>query len=548
MSDNTEVADVLIIGGGTSGGIAATHFAASGRSVVCLEQGDWAKREDLPGRSAEFELSAARQWHPSPNVRQRSEDYPVNETDSDVNVFMYNGVGGTSVLWAACWKRLTPSDFRVRSLDGVADDWPLSYEELLPYYQETEIEMSVAGLGGDPAYPAGDDSPPLPPHPINRTGRLMARAFNSLGWHWWPGWVAIPPVADRELAPCSRLGICRMGCPEGAKASTDLTHWRPAAASGVKVVTGARVSEVTLDENGLANGATYIDREGRERFERAQVVILAANGIGTPRLLLMSSSVRFPDGLANTSGLVGKRLMIHPWATVTGVFEEDLQDWLGPAGQQIESMQFYNTDESRGFLRGSKWAVMPAGGPMSHVARYDKGFGVDRSGHDAWGPSFHRNMRAGIGHTVEWVIMPEDLPEQTNTVTLDRQLTDSDGLPAAKVNYRVSENTRRLVEFNAQRCLELFEAAGAKKAWVDDLNKASGHNMGTARMGDDPETSVVNRYGQSHDVPNLYIVDGSVFVTASAVNATATICALARRTAKYMTEHAAEQKVPSWTV
>jgi choline dehydrogenase-like flavoprotein len=542
--DGRDIADILIIGGGTAGGVVATYLAEKGFNIVCLEQGNWPDVDSMPGMKSEFELLASREWHPSPNVRQLPEDYPCNSSESDVIPFMYNAVGGTSVLYAACWKRMTPSDFRVHSLDGVADDWPLTYEDLLPFYEEIDVEMGVSGLGGDPAYPPSAP-PPLPPHSINKTGRKMAEAMNRLGWHWWPGAVAIPSTPHGSLNQCTRLGICRLGCPEGAKASTDVSHWPLAVNFGVKLITGARVAQITLDKKGLANGAVYIDRSGAQRLQRASVVILAANGIGTPRLLLLSASNSFPDGLANSSGLVGKRLMIHPWATACGVFEEDLQDWVGPAGQQIESMQFYNTETSRGFVRGAKWALMPGGGPMSHVDRYNKSGGYDRFGNDAWGAAFHDNMSSGIGHTVEWVIMPDDLPEEHNQVTLDPDLKDSDGLPGAKVNYRTSANTRRLLDFNLERCLDLLRFAGASKVWVDERDKSSGHNMGTARMGSDPKTSVVDEYGRCHDVKNLYIVDGSVFVTASGVNATATICALARRTAHYIASNARNQAVAS---
>lgn len=540
MSRNTDVADVLIIGGGASGGIVAKHLAEEGFQVVVLEQGTWPDHSKMPGDKPEYELWGAKQWAPDPNVRGNQADYPVNDSDADTQMWMYSGVGGTSVLFAGCWIRALPSDFRVRTLDGVADDWPITYEDLQPFYEAVEHEIGAAILPGNPAYPSGSRPAPMSAHPINPTGRKMAEGMNRLGWHWWPGGNAIPTRDYNGLRQCERLGVCRMGCPVSAKFSTNLTHFPAAIKQGARVVTGARVSEVTLDENGRANGAVYI-QEGMEHFQPASAVVLAANGVGTARLLLMSTSARFPDGLANSSGLVGKRLMTHPYGTTVGLYDDFLEDWLGPVGESLQSFQFYETETSRGFVRGAKWHIMGTAGPLAMIGRvkgeesgYPEGF---------WGENFTGMMKEAIGHVIEWVAIPDDLPEETNYVDLDPQLTDSDGLPAPAIHYRTSENTRRLVDFNLDRQLEAHEAAGAKKAWITNRANPSGHIMGTAKMGDDPETSVVDRYGRTHDVPNLYVVDASVFPTATAVNITATMCALAKRTATYMVDHARNQEV-----
>lgn len=545
---STDVADVLIVGGGTSGGVAAKHLAESGLKVVCLEQGDWVDQNEAPGDKPEYELLGSKRWHPNPNVRANPEDYPCESSETDVPVQMYNGVGGSSVLYGGVWSRLAPSDFRVRTLDGVADDWPLTYEELLPFFEETEREVGLSGLAGNPAYPTGYD-PPLSAHPINKTGRLAAAGMNRLGWHWWPVYQAIPTRAYGNQAKCVRYGVCFLGCPEGAKASTDITHWPVALKHGARVITGARVSRITVGPRGLADGAVYVDRAGREHFQPALVVVLAANGVGTPRLLLLSASNRFPDGLANSSGLVGKRLMLHPVTKVIGQYEEDVAEWVGPAGGDIESMQFYETNASHGFVRGSKWLLQGSAGPLEALALWTSG---DGRREQFWGEPFARKMKASVGHQMDWVIMPEDLPEESNSVSLDPALTDSDGIPAPKIAYRYSDNTRKILDFNIARAREAHEAAGARKTWVVGLDVDSGHGgmgqahlLGTARMGDDRQTSVVDRYGRAHDVANLYIIDGSVFVTSSAVNPTGTICALAKRTAAHICEQARLQKVPA---
>jgi choline dehydrogenase-like flavoprotein len=365
--------------------------------------------------------------------------------------------------------------------------------------------------------------------------------MNDLGWHWWPGVNAIPSQDYRLQKQCVRYGICHMGCPEGAKASTFVTQMPVALEHGAQVITGARAAEVTLDEHGRANGARYF-RDGEEHFQAARIVILAANGVGTPRVLLMSESARFPNGLANSSGLVGKRLMIHPYGASVGIYEDEMEDWLGPTGEHIISMQFYETDKSRGFVRGSKWILQATTGPLRTVGRWTKGEpGIPQE--EFWGEQFCVRMKESVGHMIQWLVIPEDLPEERNRVVLDPTLKDSDGLPAPKVYYETSENTRRLVDFNLDRTLESHYAAGATKAWVTSRNFVTGHNLGTTVMGNDPERSVVNRFGCTHDVPNLYVVDGSVFTTSTGVNPSATITALSKRTATYIADNARNQKV-----
>jgi choline dehydrogenase-like flavoprotein len=536
MSSSTK-ADVLIIGAGASGAVVAKELSARGFGVVCLEQGRWVNPSEFAAERLEWELQAWKQWHHDPNVRANAEDYPCEVSEAEVLPQMFAGVGGSTLHFGGHWMRMTPSDFRVRTLDGVADDWPISYEELAPYYDRVDVDFAVSGMGGDPAYPPSA-APPLPPHPLGKLGRRAAKGMNALGWHWWPAPNAIASRPYGRLSQCQRLGACETGCPAGAKASTDITHWPDALANGARVVTGARVRELTTNERGLATGATWIDRNGGEHHQEAGVVILACNAIGTARLLLLSASARFPDGLANSSGLVGKRLMLHPYGTVIGLYDEPLDSWLGPAGQPIHSMQFYETDASRGFVRGAKWQVMPTFGPLSILVRYSE---WPRE----YGASLHQVVREGIGRALDWGAITEDLPDPDNSVTLDPGLTDSDGVPAPRVRYRISDNTRRLLHWHLARLQEVHEASGAIRTVETELvPDQPGHLLGTARMGDDPATSVVDQFGRCHDVPNLFIVDGSIFVTAGGVNPTATICALALRCGEHLAENAGLQGVP----
>ena len=535
---NLDRADVLIIGAGPSGAVSAQRLAEAGFRVTCLEQGDYVDLDTIPSDKDEWELLIQEQWSFDPNVRAMASDYPINSAGSDIVPLMYNGVGGSSVIYGGHWLRSLPSDFKMRSMDGAGDDWPLDYQELLPYYERIDAQVGVSGLEGDPAYPPGGAPPPLPPLPIGKIGKAAARGMEAMGWHWWPGSNAISSRPYRGHAACALRGTCNWVCPEGAKGSFDRTHWPSALAAGTQLITGARVREIPLDKAGMATGAIYIDREGNELFQPADVVVLAANGIGTPRLLLLSKSTRFPDGLANSSGLVGKRLMMHPYAQVVGVFEEQLDSWLGPWGQLVYSLQFYRTDPSRGFAGGAKWAAMPVGGPL--VTLQECGMGQD----DFWGRDFHDKMRQWFGHSFFWGILANDLPDNANTVTLDPDLTDSDGIPSPKVTYTTSENSKKILEFNMDRARESMEAAGATETMSNVVRETGWHLLGTARMGTDPQSSVVDPWGRSHDVPNLYIVDGSVFVTGSGLNPTATIAALALRNIEHLIDHRHDQEVP----
>jgi len=533
-----EQADVLIIGAGASGGVAAGALTEAGFDVLCLEQGDWPDPADYPAPRATYELEARKQWSGSPNVRNRPSDYPVNDGDSDVVPLMYAGVGGSMVMYAADWPRLLPSDFRVRTLDGVADDWPLRYADLLPYYERTDRAFGVSGVGGDPAYPDGAE-PPLPPLPIGQTGLRMARAHDKLGWHWWPAAQAVLSVPHAGRRACVQYGACMQGCPEGAKASTDVTHWPSAVQKGARLLTHARVSRILMSKEGLATGAEFVRPDGTWDVVKAQVVILAANAIGTPRILLNSAGPRHPHGLANSSGLVGRRLMVHPFANVMGYFDEDMASWQGHVGAKITCYEFYETDTSRGFVRGAKWSLAPTGGPLNAAL-------PTRAGHDVWGPEHHAAVRRHLGRTISWGIFGEDLPDEANRVEIDPALVDSSGLPAPRITYKVSDNSRALLDFNIARATESLQAAGAYDIASESLMRYSGwHLLGTARMGDNPETSVVDQFGRSHDVPNLFIVDGSVFVTSGGVNPTSTISALALRSVEHLIANRRSQQVPA---
>ncbi len=524
--------DVLVIGAGASGAAFAWSLAEAGIQVLCLEQGGWVDPKSYPTAGEDWELHRQTDFHPDPNFRCLPVDYPLNTKDSPIDPLMYNAVGGSTIHWSAHFPRLRPSDFKVRSLDGVADDWPLTYDELEPFFDLNDRMMGVAGLDGDPAYPP---KPPrqTPPIPLGLLGQTIVRGFERLGWHWWPSDSAILTRPYDGRRACNNCGPCDVGCAIGAKASTDITYWPKALARGAMLRTGARVREITVTDAGLADGVIYYDGHGNVREQKARIVVLACNGVGTPRLLLNSRSALFPDGLANGTGLVGKNLMFHPYASVRGVFDEPLQGLRGPIGCAIISQEFYETDLSRGFVRGCSFQIARG---LSPIATATGGLSAQRV---PWGASHRAAYHARFDRTITLAVIGDDLPEEHNRVELDGQLADGDGIPAPRIVYTLSQNSRDLLDHGITRGAEALRAAGAHTIEATPLLRSAGwHLMGTARMGTDPRRSVVDSYGRSHEVKNLFIVDGSVFVTGGAVNPTSTIQAVALRAADYVKRNA----------
>ncbi len=515
-----DIVDVLIIGSGASGAAVAWSLAETKMRILCLEQGEWMKPSEYPSTRRDFEEGRNGAFAINPNRRARPTDYPINEDNSPIKVANFNGVGGGTILFGAHMPRFHPSDFRVKSLDGVADDWPITYDTLAPFYDLNDRMTGVSGLAGDPAYPPKPQV--MGPLPMGQSTMALARGFNALGWHWWPSDAAIATAEHDGRAPCINLGMCGSGCAQGAKGSTDITYWPHAIRAGVELRTRARVREITTGPDGMATGAIYYDADGHEHFQPAHVVIMACNGIGTPRILLNSKSERFPNGLANASDQVGRNLMFHPWAHITGWFDHELDGERG-APNSYWSQEFYETDLARGFVRGFCLEFSrgrgTAGTAVAGLA----------TGRIPWGDGHHEAYRRRHRRATGLGVICEDLPEPHNRVTLDPALKDGNGIPAPRIDYTLSENSRRMLDYGVARATDVMQAAGAWDIEVDSPMALSGwHLMGTARMGADPTRSVVNDWGRSHDVKNLFIVDGSIFTTSAGVNPTPTIQGLAR--------------------
>ena len=360
MGSKRDIADVLVIGAGASGGAFTWSLTQAGVKVVCLEQGGWVPLNAFPVSEPQAQLHWQTDFHPNPNFRGLPADYPVNEDDTPIAPYMYNAVGGSTIHWGSHFPRFHPSDFRLKSLDGVADDWPMDYFELEPYYDQNDRAHGVSGLQGDPAYPP-KPARPTPPLPIGPGGELLARAFNQLGWHWWSSDNAVASAAYDGRQP-------DVGEYLRSPSSSDIIFWPGALKQGARLITHARVREILVDENGRATGAAYYDHNGDLQAQYAKVVVLACNGVGTSRLLLNSKSALFPHGLANSSGQVGRNLMHHPCGYALGLFDEDLGPDDGPRGSSMLSQEFYETDLRRGFVRGYDMQISNVGGAPLQIA------------------------------------------------------------------------------------------------------------------------------------------------------------------------------------
>ena len=499
--------DVAVIGAGSTGSAVAWRLGAAGFRVVCVERGDWFDYAKVPADEAGRQQLQSGPLNANPNVRKAPADYPIEDDESPIKPLLGNGVGGSSIYWAGHAPRFRSDDFSVHSTDGVGADWPLAYAELEPYYALNEQRIGLAWRPGDPLGPKRSATPqPLPP--IGDAAERIAQAFEAMGWHWWP--VDLVMGSESPQAPCTHLGPCHIGCPARVRAGADKAYMHDAVGVGVRLLTNTRVLRLEHDVHDRVTAGVCASDGGQFRV-RADRFVIAANGLGTPRLLLLSASSSFPDGLANRSGLVGRGLMLHPYAWVDGLFPHPMKR---DAGQRagIVSLEFGRTGSGNGFVRGFK-LQLSVGAPA-------EGSGVDTDRR---------------GHVASLSVSAEDLPEDTNRVVLSSDRVDHDGLPLARMIYRVSANSRAMLDFGVARASEVLKKAGAEEVVATPLKTAAGfHLMGTTRMGNDPMGSVVDRFGRCHDIPNLYIADASMFVTSSAMNPTATAQALALRLADHL--------------
>ena len=521
-------ADILIIGAGATGSLAALVLAQAGLDVVCLEQGGWVAAGDHPHYATDWGWQRKTNWNADVNKRRHPDDFPVRSDASQV--LMWNGVGGSTNVYGAIWPRYRPSDFRKGDEHGLQPNWPMSYEDLAPFYEQADRIVGTSGLPGDPAMPPRPPSP-TGPLPTTEAARTLAGAFDKLGWHWWPAEAAVIS-ADYDGRPaCNGCGICS-GCPRGSMSKFSLSVWPKALAAGAKLRTHARVLRIE-QTGGRATGAHYIDRiTGRDGFQAARLVIVAGNGVGTPRLLLAS------DNLANSSDQVGRNLLHHTLVSSEMWLERNIDGHMGYVASLI-SREFAETDIARGFVNGFNFNCLTSTASAGEVAA-----GWIAEAKAPWGRGHHAWFERHFGHGIGIHAIGDDLPNPDNRVTLDHAEHDEHGMPVAKLHYRPGDNDRRMMAYMLDRLTDIADAAGAFELRLQDYLDQDGvyrtpawHMIGTCRMGDDPASSVVNQWQQCWDVPNLFIMDGSVLATGGVVNPTATISALALRAAAHIRDH-----------
>ncbi len=533
-----DAVDFIVIGAGAAGGVIAKELSASGFRVVVLEQGPWLREKDFVHDEigVMFRHGLTNDPNKQPNTFRKQAGDPARRQPA---VGYGRMVGGGSVHFTANYWRFHPEDFRERSVLGAvpgADlrDWPIAYDELEPYYAKAEWELGISGLGGSNPFDGPRSKPyPLPPVPVKSSGVLFERAAKKLGLHAFPAPLAVLSQPYLGRAACIHCGYCEgFGCEVGAKSSSLAALMPLALQTGrCEIRPLSYVRRIEIGQDGRVIGALYFDSSGREVFQRSKAVVVCANGAETPRLLLMSKSNRFPQGLANSSGAVGKYLMFDNGGFAAGVFEHPLNEYKSVVVTRVLH-DFYRSDPKRGFYGGA--------GLDARFDTYPAAFALDGLPKDTpqWGSQWKRSVEQSYTRMMGVLAHSTCLAVEDNSISLDGEVKDAWGLPAIRVTFQNHPDDMKTLLFCAERQKELLWAAGAKSVWVDpatlEETTFSVHLMGTCRMGDDPKASVVNRWNRAHDVPNLFVVDGSSLVTSARQQPTATIQALAYRCADHI--------------
>lgn len=500
----SEAVDFAIVGAGAGGATLAAKLAEAGFSVVVFEAGPfWRPLDDF----ASDELEQQKLYWTDDRITGGADPIALGGNNSG------RGVGGSTVHFSMISLRFRPEWFKCRTKLGYGFDWPVSYEEMAPYYGEAEQSLKVSG---PVRYPWGPSRGRYPyrPHEVNASGLVLARGAEKLGIKWASTPLATVSAPRGKSPPCVYRGFCNFGCSTNAKQSA-LVVWVPRAINaGAEVRDLAMAGRIELTAQGRAAGVHY-HRERGWHFQKARNVVVAGYAIETPRLLLNSACPQFPDGLANSSGLVGTHLTTHAGPGVWAAFEEEIRWYKGPPNMAVTEHWNY-TDEGKDFHGG--YAFMSQGPlPRAWAQTLVTSRGL-------WGQALRAEMLK-YNHTAGLVPVAETEPRAQNRVELAEDL-DQFGLRIPRVMFSYSENDKRLQRHAVQFMSEMLAAAGGADLWT---NSDTSHLMGTCRMGADPKTSVVNADGRSWDIPNLWVCDGSLFPTTGGVNPSLTIQALACR-------------------
>jgi len=528
--------DVCIIGAGASGAAAAKVLTERGLRVVALERGPWRTKETFGGD----ELANVNRYNlwPDPLLNPRTVRTSAHE-EPRVELFcpVPQMVGGGTVHWQGWLPRFTENDFRPRTVIGdlpgaTLADWPISYADLEPYYDKVEWAFGVSGAAGANRFesPRGRGYP-CPPMPMSRYAQKFHQGCTALGYNSFPTPQAAlsQPYNGRPPTVVSAFAQ-QHGDPTGTRSSALNVFVPDAVATGrYDLRPDSYVREITVDERGRAKSAVYADGDGELTEQEADVFILACGAVESARLLLLSRSARFPNGLANGSDLVGRNVTWHEYSAAVGLFDDPVYAWAGGGYVSASSFQFYEHDDSRGFASGGHVACAGVGIPLPI------NWGLpDRP---LWGAEAKRIDREYFNHSMAVAMVVHDMPQHDNRIDLDEKVTDAWGLPVARITLTPHPNDLAMGRWLIDRNAEILEAAGAHKVYrvyIDRITGNCSHQHGTTRMGNDPDTSVLDRNCRAHEVDNLFVVDGGPFPTATGANPTLTIMANAWRVADHI--------------
>lgn len=509
--DLDDASVVVIIGTGAGGGTLANELAQKGINVVALEAGG----RHLPEHYLNDEWDAFGQlsWL---DARTTSGSWRVARDFSGLPAWIVKAVGGSTVHWAGASLRFQPHEWKARTTYGPVPganllDWPIDADEMDPWYALAEDKMGVTLTNGIPGLPG------------NNNYKVFEAGAKALGYTQVnTGRMAINSQPRDGRPACIQLGFCFQGCKSHAKWSTAYTEIPKGEATGnLEVRENAQALVIEHDASGRVNGVVYADADGVHHKQMARVVCVAGNSIETPRILLNSNSAMFPDGLANSSGQVGRNYMRHMTGSVYGVFDRPVRMWRGTTMAGIINDEAHH-DPSRGFVGGYEMETLSLGLPFM-AAFLDPG---------GWGREFASALDGYENMAGMWLV-GEDMPQETNRITLNFDVLDQFGLPAPNVHFDDHPNDIAMRNHAFRQGMAVYQAVGATRTFPTPPYPST-HNLGTARMSAHARDGVVNRWGQAHDVPNLFVSDGSQFTTGAAENPTLTIVALAIRQADHI--------------
>ena len=501
---------VVIVGSGAGGGTLGTQLALKGIDTVILEAG--ARHETWDFINDEWDSFSQLAWK---DKRTTSGDWRVAKDFPNLPAWIVKAVGGSSVHWAGASLRIQEHEFKTKTHYGEMEganllDWPIDLKEMEPWYAIAEDRMGVTRTNGIPGLPG------------NNNFKVMEAGAKKIGYkEVHTGRMAINSEPRDGRASCLQIGFCFQGCKSGAKWSTLVAEIPKGEETGkLEVRPNAQVLRIEHDDSGRVTGVVYADKDGKEHRQNARIVAVAGNSIESPRLLLNSASSKYPDGLANSSGQVGRNYMRHTTGTVWGVFDKPVHMYRGTTMAGIVRDEARH-DTSRGFAGGYEFETLSLGLPFM-AAFMDPG---------AWGRTFGSDMDEYKNMAGMWIV-GEDMPRAENRITVGDDKDDY-GMPVANVYFDDHPNDTAMRNHAFKQGSAIYDAVGAKRT-IETPPYPSTHNLGTNRMSENARDGVVNRFGQTHDIKNLFVSDGSQFTTGAAENPTLTIVALALRQADHI--------------